>query len=346
MVDIQSIERFPGQLQQPVPPELLEQLTCSAFGTADPLRSIVEIGSGTFNNTYHVTFASSRRVILRVAPGGDARIFRHEAGLMRRDYAIQPFLAPIRHLLPRTLVADFSHELISRDYMFQSFLPGDIWGEVKSTMTDEENQAVWRQLGVLAGRLNLITGDAFGCPAPFPRFPSWSRFVEHELNGMIQDAVDLAFDPADAVRLLGLIQRHRRLLDHVQSPGLAHGDLWPNNIVIGRSEGKPVITGILDTERAYWGDPLMDWTFSYYDVPDAFYDAFRTVMGIKRGRTEMQDEREIGPEFRRLVYRGVCSAMFLIDSTRGWANADQARLQLKEVNEQLEKLLEDRTSRA
>jgi len=61
--------------------------------------------------------AGQEDAILRVAPASTARLFWHQPYLMRREQAIQPFLAPIARLVPRTLMADFTHELVDRDYV-------------------------------------------------------------------------------------------------------------------------------------------------------------------------------------------------------------------------------------
>jgi aminoglycoside phosphotransferase (APT) family kinase protein len=40
---------------------------------------------------------------------------------------------------------------------------------------------------------------------------------------------------------------------------LLHGDLWTFNLLVAPTGGGRRITGVLDTERAWWGDPLADW---------------------------------------------------------------------------------------
>ena len=39
-------------------------------------------------------------------------------------------------------------------------------------------------------------------------------------------------------------------------PALVHHDLWPANVFVDPSTGG--VVGIIDTERALWGDPLLD----------------------------------------------------------------------------------------
>jgi len=42
-------------------------------------------------------------------------------------------------------------------------------------------------------------------------------------------------------------------------PNLLHGDLWTFNLLVAHSNDRPAITGVLDTDRAWWGDPMADW---------------------------------------------------------------------------------------
>ncbi|MGI8311973.1 phosphotransferase [Saccharopolyspora hattusasensis] len=84
------------------------------------------MSDGQENNTYRVDLGGDRPVILRIAfePGRQAR---SERELMRNEHASVPFLAPIAPIapmIPHTLAADFTHEIIGRDYLFQTMLDG------------------------------------------------------------------------------------------------------------------------------------------------------------------------------------------------------------------------------
>ncbi len=43
---------------------------------------------------------------------------------MRNEHASIPYLAGIAELIPRTLTADFTHQLIGREHLFQTHLDG------------------------------------------------------------------------------------------------------------------------------------------------------------------------------------------------------------------------------
>ncbi|MFD7718072.1 hypothetical protein [Streptomyces sp. NPDC059814] len=74
--------------------------------------------------SYRVKLAGrAEPVVLRVAPE-EGRQFRSERHLMRNEYAGQPWLVVIAPLMPRVLAADWSHEVIGRDWMIQTCLDG------------------------------------------------------------------------------------------------------------------------------------------------------------------------------------------------------------------------------
>jgi hypothetical protein len=79
------------------------------------VKSAVELGVGMYNSTYRVEIARTEPVILRVVPEPD-RQFRSERELMRNEHASVPWLSVIALLMPRVIAADWSHEVIGRDY--------------------------------------------------------------------------------------------------------------------------------------------------------------------------------------------------------------------------------------
>jgi signal transduction histidine kinase len=95
-----------------------------AFGPQTTVSSAVELGLGSYNSTYLVTIdGRADSVVLRAAPGED-RQFASERHFMRTEYATLPWLGVIAPLLPRVLAADWSHEVIDRDWMIVTRLDG------------------------------------------------------------------------------------------------------------------------------------------------------------------------------------------------------------------------------
>ena len=230
------------------------------FGNNLHIESIQELSGGTFNTTYLVSFADQLKVILRVSPPQRADTPWDEALLMRREHSIQPFFAPVAALIPKTLLVDFTHQLIDRDYMFQTFIEGERWDEAIGELTSAENDILWEQFGNILKLIHNVHGETFGLPRTGFQFNHWSQTVIDRLERTLQAAQKDQLEVPHLASILELVRAHTQQLDEIQVPCLLHGDLWSFNILITRGENDPAIVGILDADRAWWGDPMADWT--------------------------------------------------------------------------------------
>jgi aminoglycoside phosphotransferase (APT) family kinase protein len=230
-----------------------------AFGPAVSIVSARELGGGTFNSTFLITL-DDQQAILRVAPPSSAELAWHEQWLMRREQQIKPFFAALGSLMPRTILADFTHQLLDRDYVFQTFITGDRWDEVADTLSADEQLRLWGQFGSITKTIHSTRGTRFGGPYPEPEFSSWSEAIEDRLERAIQAMIDVELDTSDMLAVLDFARAHTAVLDAIEQPRLMHGDLWLFNILIDRSADGPSIVGVLDADRAWWGDPQADWT--------------------------------------------------------------------------------------
>jgi hypothetical protein len=120
---IRSVRRVANAFQEPVTPDQLTAMAHRAFGRTD-IAAADELAGGLYNTTYRVQPTGQPPVILRVAPR-PARQSRVERALMRNEHAALPWFAPIAAMMPRTLLADWTHDILDRDYVWQTMLPGE-----------------------------------------------------------------------------------------------------------------------------------------------------------------------------------------------------------------------------
>ncbi len=294
-----KIAREAHAFQQPVSAETIEEMCKRAFGEATEVVAAQELGNGEYNTVYLLEFASRDAVILRVAPRSTEQGIWLEHSFMRREYLLQPYFAPIAPLLPKILMIDFTHQLIERDYMFQTYMPGTLWSNVMDELTEAENDALWRQFAHIARTISTIKGDVFGIPYPGLHFATWSEKVLNELEQSLREAMRYGLASEPVQMLCNIAASHVDLLDEITTPCLLHGDLWPFNILIQSTEEGPVISAVLDADRGYWGDPLADWTFNLLErkvsphVREVFWQEF--------GRPQETS----GLHFRTCLYRGM-----------------------------------------
>jgi aminoglycoside phosphotransferase (APT) family kinase protein len=290
------IERAADAFQQLVEQSHLIAMCQRAFGEEVHIESVKELAGGLYNTTYLVRIVGMPLVILRVSPH-PKRQLRMDKNLMRNEYASLPFLAPIAPLLPRILMADFTHQILERDYMFQSFMEGEQWAQVMHTFTAAENRNLFRQLGSITRRIHAVQGRHFGRSVIDAHFSSWSLAVMDGLTDMIRDLEEVQLDASDVRTLLGIAQANSSLLDEITRPQLLYGDLWTVNILVKRSEEGPNIVAVLDSDGTSWGDPMADWTiFLLHRNAGTEADAFWETYG--------QPEKNLASQFRMLIYQG------------------------------------------
>jgi aminoglycoside phosphotransferase (APT) family kinase protein len=235
----------------------ISSLCAKAFGEKTTLSSIKEIAGGTFNETYLIKFKNQKRVILRVAPPISENQNWDDQNLMRREQTILPHFSKISHLVPEIILSDFSHQMIDRDFMFQTFLEGERWSEIEDLCSEQELE-LWRQCGKITRSIHQTQGDHFGFPFPGMRFAKWSQTVIHCFEKINQSLIFHEINNNDFLNILELLKTNASLLDKDQTPQLLHGDLWTFNLLVDRSQ-KNVIVGVIDVDRAWWGDPRADW---------------------------------------------------------------------------------------
>ncbi len=275
-----SIERAADAFQQPIALEQIVTMCQRAFGDNHQVIEVNELSGGGFNNVYRVNLMEMQPVILRVAPRSNKLASAAEADRMRQEHLGQGFLAPIAPLIPKTIMADFTHQLIDCDYMFQTYMEGEQWGQVYDIFTLDENKSLWRQLGEITRTIHAVEGPAFGALYSGPRYKTWSQAVIANLTESVHNLEEHAgLDASDLRAVREIARTHTAYLDEIDRPRLRHGDLWTVNILVKRTAEGPRISAVLDADGVYWGDPLADWTIFLLQLhkpsgSKAFWEAY------------------------------------------------------------------------
>ena len=308
------------------------------FGAQAQIESMEELGGGTFNTAYLITLSKLGKVILRIAPPQTATIAWENIHLMRSEHAMQPYFAPIATLMPKTLLVDFTHQLLDRDYIFQTFIEGERWDNAWDEFATEEHNLLWGQFGRILKQVHEVRGEQFGLPRPGFQFDRWSQAVLDRMERTLLAAQEIQLDTANLSQIIEIIKTHPERLDEIETPRLLHGDLWLFNLLISRAAGEPSIVGVLDADRSWWGDPMADWTMFIlaHADPDEGHAHFWQAYG--------EPEDNPGARFRKTVYDGMHAATALVYSAQ---HADKGTVEraygtLREVAKSLPSLLTGR----
>ncbi|MEU3047518.1 aminoglycoside phosphotransferase family protein [Streptomyces sp. NPDC006984] len=298
-MDFRPVERTSQAFQQSVTSEEVQGVCRRVFGSDARVVSAVELGSGMYNNTYRVAVAGQERpVTLRVAPE-PGRQFRSERELMRNEYASLPYLAVISSLLPRIIAVDWTHEVIGRDWMVQSFLDGvpapERLGDYPRTLWP----TFFRQMGAIARQVHAVRGPHFG-PVTGPAYGTWSEAVIASLEDIAADLDGAGLDAADVRKVAAVVGHNHAILNEVTEPRMTLGDFWTLNVMLHGSAPEPTITGVFDTDRTWWADPASDWTIQMAtakaDEREAFWESYgplhRSPSAVWRAR--IYEARHLG----------------------------------------------------
>ncbi len=303
-----ELPRLPNVLQQPVTADELSALCRRMLGPQTRLIAARRLNGGHFNTCYHLQFAKRTPLVLRLAPPETAHIFRHERGMLARECNVQPLLTATSKVFPEVVAVDISGTVVRRDAVLQNCLDGELWSNAMPRISFRENIDLWRQLGDQVRRIHEIPGDSFGFPAPFKPHCHYSEFLYEWIDGLADDLVECGLRVSDLARFRSVLRAGEAIIDAVTVPRLVHGDLWPRNILVARFAEGWRITGILDSERAFWGDPAAEWIFSFLEIPDAFWRAY--------GRNYSLPLLGIGQKFRRCCYDARGALQLILDGKR------------------------------
>ncbi|MFE5595235.1 phosphotransferase family protein [Streptomyces sp. NPDC056549] len=298
-MDFRPIERDAQAFQVSVTADEIQAICRRALGSAARVMSAVELGAGMYNNTYRVTVSRQERpVILRVAPGPEKQ-FRSERELMRNEYASVPYLAVIAPLMPHVIAADWSHEVIGRDWMVQSFLDGVPAPEHLRDFPRTAWPAFFRQMGTIARDVHAVRGPHFG-PVAGPSFDTWSQAVISSLGDIAHDLDSVGLDSTDVRKVVDVAAHERAVLDEISEPRLTSGDWWTANALIDAAAPQPMITGVVDMDRTVWADPAADWTIrmaaAKADEREAFWETYGPLdrSSTAAWRSRIYEARHLG----------------------------------------------------
>ena len=319
-----------GSLKQALSAEQLALICARVFGPAHVVDAVDEVPGGTINTVYRLQCRGRPPLVLRVAPPDDhPALFRHEQQLLRREFAVQPFLAPLGRLLPDIVFVDFTQQLLARDFLVQTWIAGDVWNDVRATLPPAEQSVLWQQLGMLTRQIHMVHQDEFGPPLTAPGFDRWSDALLADVATALLDFATWQLPTVALETMQAFVVDQRPLFDFLPTARLLHGDLWLNNLLVQRTADGLQIVGVLDAGFAEWGDPAADWTLMRLALtPLSGSDAFWEGYGPS----------DAGPNatLRGNVYRARMLAWAALELTRGQhPDAPQLLHQLATLSDEL-----------
>jgi aminoglycoside phosphotransferase (APT) family kinase protein len=235
-----------------------------AASGVDPagLRAWVELTEGTYNTAYRIDLTGGDSLVLKVAPRPDLPALSHERDLLSTEAMFYRAAAACPVPLPRVVHDDNGRTVIDCDFLLMTACPGRGWYTQEDQLDPAQRTRLRTEFGGLIAALHQVTGSGFGYPRQAtPLATTWRAAFLDMVDVVLADAVDYAVPlPLPPVEIAERVRAAGDVLAEVTTPVLVHFDLWDGNILLDLNSGTPVISGIIDAERAFWGDPAADFT--------------------------------------------------------------------------------------
>ncbi len=224
---------------------------------------IVELTEGMCNVAYKLTYEDGFQTILKIASPIKNGFLTNECNLMDAEVKALQLVAKYTDIkVPEVYFYDTSKTLCEGDYFFMESMEGVNWYTVYESLSEEAKAGLRTEVGVIQRKLKEVTGEKFGMLGDADhQFESLYEFIYYLIRNVLQDAerrsVEIGLSRED---VLGALEKDKVCFEEVKKPSLVHWDMWEGNIFIKDD----TITGIIDWERAMWGEALMDEPFRHH----------------------------------------------------------------------------------
>ncbi len=268
------------------PESVIRKMVAKALGEKE-IRGIEELSEGMCNVAYRIHFADGSKSILKIASSGGQGLMANEINLMDAEASAMQIMNQYDFVkTAKVQYYDTSLELCDGIWFLMEHLDGENLFFSGKKFTEEERAVIHREIGRIHKQMVQITNASFGLLGDTRRFDSLYDFFHYMMANMLSD-FEKADIPmiAEAEEILGLLAMDKPLFEQVNTPSLVHWDMWEGNIFVKENH----VSGIIDWERAVWGEPLMDDRFRRHTRNADFLAGF--------GKTELS-----AAELRRILW--------------------------------------------
>ena len=318
-----------------VPVEAFQEIVRHHFGNGRALHSFEELTDGFFNAAYRIELDDGLKCVLKVAPAESVRVMRYEKNIMQAEVEVMRLVRIRTELpIPEVYFYDTSRQIIDNDFYAMAFIPGVPLNKLRKDLTETEQRTIGQEAGRLTRQINAIEGPHFGYCAdvappfePNGRFSFWREAFGAMVSGVLADGIEVDVDlPVPYDELQDKLASFYDVLEQVVVPQLVHWDLWDGNIFVDPQTKR--INGIVDFERALWGDPLMECLFGFLSPQSAYAEGY--------GRQMLATREQV---CRRTLYNIYLYLIMIIECTyRRYETRDQENWARGQLLKELSKL--------
>ena len=236
------------------------------------IAEIKELTEGMCNVTYDITFEDGSESILKIAAKDRRGNTSNEVNLMQAEVTAMKLASEnCSFKVADIQYYDTSNTICDGHYFFMEKLKGDNFAFVREKMSEDAIAIVDTEIGKISRELSQVKNPEFGFLGEDKRYDSLFLFVKHMLENLISDAgkkdIDIVYD---GQTLLNQLETDKSAFEAVKEASLVHWDMWAGNVFVNDGH----VSGIIDWERALWGEPFMDDRFRMHNRSEHFLQGF------------------------------------------------------------------------
>lgn len=244
-----------------------------------------ELTEGMCNVAYNVSFDDGSECILKIASKDRSGNTSNEINLMDAEVSAMKLVGENTDIpVAKVYGYDTSLALCDGKYFFMEKIKGRNLCECKDSIEADKLPAIYQEIGCLSKKLTTVKNAQFGFLGDERRFDSLYEFVRLMLTNLIADAkkknIDICY-PEE--KFLSDLEASKEAFAEVEEASLVHWDMWEGNIFVDNNR----VSGIIDWERAMWGDPLQDDRFRKHSLNNDFLKGFGIEKFSKNQKTRL-----------------------------------------------------------
>ena len=313
----------------PITYQAIQDIVHFHFGKRNYIKSLTELKEGFFNTAALIEMQDGYKCVIKAAPPENIRVLRYERDILRAEVEVLKKVKMETEVpVPEVVVYDPTLQLLPSPFFIMENLEGIPLQKIKSELKSDAQAEIHHQMGFFAWQLSRLTSDSYGYWAQ-PEIPgtSWRICFDKMLRGVIQNGIDMEVRISITYdEILDLAHGYYSSLDEVTTPRLVHWDLWDGNVFVNQQ--KLLITGIIDFERALWGDPLIEVIFMDLNPDNSCTKGFQEPVFTTQAQTQ-----------RRRLYNIYLLLIMVIECYyRRYPNQDQENWARFELGKNLDAL--------
>ena len=298
-----------------VTPDVVNAMVNRHFPDED-ITSVSELTEGMFNSAYVIrgTGILNDGIVLKIGPASGTELLTYEQGILRTEVEVYKLLEDKPIKTPKILASDDSHEDIPCDYFFMEYAEGVIWKNCADRITPENRRQLMYELGKSNAAVHSVKGGWFGYIKEDQRFrfDTWGAAFSSMMSDILEDGKRRKDElPFDEIR--DAVKKYEDCLNEIRTPRLVDFDMWAGNVFVDDATFSH-ITGIIDFERSFFGDPAADLVSAMM-----LFDDVEQEPDFQKGYSEISGSPFVITDhdrIRMMLYRLYMSVILFVESYR------------------------------